>query len=104
MAVLYESGTPAWDIGQILTRHAHALWEDKGPICARVKKLRANVGAQPHARLRQALETSCDCGAGDSVAERTSLRDTTPESEGHINGRSTGASADDANTSQASAP
>ena len=70
----YEKGTPAWDMGSILTRHtAHVLDES---ACSKVKYLRetASVRMNPSDRLKTALETPCTCGAGDDMSERTSLR------------------------------
>lgn len=66
----YEKGSPAWDIGTILTRH-----RTTGTACARVSELRSHAfqGIQPRERLRRALNTDCTCGAGDSSAEITSL-------------------------------
>lgn len=66
----YEKGSPAWDIGMILTRHTDS--------CSRNVNLRytaANRSKFPtgQARLESALATPCDCGAGDNKSERTSI-------------------------------
>lgn len=69
----YEKGSASWDIGQIMTRHgAH---KPEATVCARVACLRRTAYTYTPApdRLRQALDTPCTCGAGDSVSERTSL-------------------------------
>lgn len=68
----YEKGSPAWDIGQMLTRHRTL----PTAVCARVVELRrsAHAGETPAARLDRALKTVCDCGAGNSDSEATSLR------------------------------
>lgn len=62
-----EKGTPAWDIGILLTRH-----QTVEPSCAKVLTLRRNVGQLGHARLAEARKVVCTCGAGDSTAENTS--------------------------------
>ena len=70
----YEKGHAAWDIGLILTRHSIT----RGSVCARVIELRRSVLTQlrPAERLQSALRVPCTCGAGDSEAERTSIRTT----------------------------
>jgi hypothetical protein len=74
----YEKGTPAWDIGMILTRHADGLHKGQnGKVmsCARVISLRrtAHSPMTSSERLAGALAHVCDCGAGDSDAERSSI-------------------------------
>lgn len=66
----YEKGSPAWDIGMILTRHKMAGID--GFDCARSRSLRETTGMPSHIRLSKALATPCDCGAGDNNIERTS--------------------------------
>lgn len=70
----YEKGSPAWDIGHILTVHEAGL--AGRPLCARVAELRrtAFMRIESGLRLRQALDVACTCGNGDSPGERTSLR------------------------------
>lgn len=73
MSVLYEKGTPAWDVGIILTRHSTSLI--RPPACARARALELSAGdPDTHRRLREALLIGCTCGKGDSSAESTSLR------------------------------
>lgn len=68
----YQTGTPQWDIAMILTRHRTTPLSV--PPCARVATLRTSAGTAPAGvRLAQALETACDCGAGDIPSERTSI-------------------------------
>ena len=77
MSVLYETGTPAWDVGIILTRHGdgHNKTQHRDfTVCMRVVALRRTTGQNAASRLEQALAVPCTCGAGDSPAERTSLR------------------------------
>ena len=76
----YESGSPAWDNGAVLLRHAS---DDRaGPVCAKVAYLRQTTPAHgrfdPHDRMRAVHETECTCGAGDSPSEHTTER-RTPE-------------------------
>jgi hypothetical protein len=66
MSVLYEKGTPAWDIGQLLTRHAVGLPEHKGRVCAIVASLRDSVGQPAKERLARAEQVACTCGKDDS--------------------------------------
>lgn len=78
MSTLYEKGTAAWDIGVCLTRHGDGMVRTQAGdtrMCARYAELQRTAG-QPNAeeRLRLALLVECSCGAGDSVAETTSLR------------------------------
>lgn len=78
MSVLYEKGSAAWDIGVILTRHGDGRVRTQNGdylACARLADIRRTAG-HPDAqhRLRLALAVPCTCGAGDSVAEMTSLR------------------------------
>ena len=61
MSVLYEKGSPSWDIGMILTRHAAGLPEHRGHVCAIVADLRATVGQPAAQRLARAVEVTCDC-------------------------------------------
>jgi hypothetical protein len=70
----YEKGTAAWDIGMVLTRHA-AGHRDGELVCARVDSLRKTAlnGVPADRRLQMALNIKCDCGAGDSGAERSSI-------------------------------
>ena len=69
----YEKGSPAWDIGQILTRHASGHFSGEA-VCIRVKILRENARqGTPTARLRAALAVACNCGAGESDSERSSI-------------------------------
>lgn len=68
----YEKGSPAWDIGMILTRHRSIVHGDNS-TCVRVVDLQISVGLPAHIRLEKALATPCDCGAGDSETERSSL-------------------------------
>jgi len=69
----YEKGSPAWDVGIIVTRH-HV-------DCARLADLRRTAAIKSaggyvtaEERLSSALTTPCSCGAGDSDAEATSRR------------------------------
>jgi hypothetical protein len=71
--VEYEKGSPAWDIGQILTIHASVAHGDSGN-CARVTSLLASKHWPAEERLRHALTTPCTCGKGDSSAEHTTER------------------------------
>lgn len=83
LSIIYEKGTPAWDIGQILTRH-HQDHGGNSP-CARVTVLRRSANPARDAsglqrmtaaeRLDQALRTECTCGADDSPAETTSIKE-----------------------------
>lgn len=82
----YEKGTPAWDIGMILTLHsseAHGAAKN----CARVVSLLNTKGKPGAERLTAALATRCTCGKGDSPAERTSL------TEGNRHARTSAAAA-----------
>lgn len=65
MSVLYEKGTPAWDIGQILTTHAVGLPSQNGQVCDKVQSLRntALKGMQAADRLSLAEKTPCTCGS-----------------------------------------
>lgn len=89
MSVLYEKGNAAWDIGMVMTRHA--------PGCQRVVNLRLTAVSHRHdgvERLTRALATQCTCAAGDSDAERTSLRTRSAE-QTSIEGEPDGATAAD---------
>jgi hypothetical protein len=63
----YEKGTPAWDIGQIMTRHPET--------CARRFELKrtGGTGMPSEHRLERALSIDCTCGRGDSTTEQSSL-------------------------------
>jgi hypothetical protein len=67
----YEKGSPSWDIGQIVTRHAS---DPRVGICAKVLSLQATRGDSPTARLIAAHKVACNCGAGDSMSEHTTDR------------------------------
>lgn len=79
----YESGSPSWDLGMILTRHGTGFARNEDGttgLCARVTELRRTAGPSnasgltAEARLKLALAVECSCGAGDSDAETTSHR------------------------------
>lgn len=83
----FESGTPAWDLGIMLTRHGTGYSRNQNGtthVCARVAELHrtattatARETGQVFAaetRLELALAVECTCGAGDSDAETTSYR------------------------------
>jgi hypothetical protein len=83
LLVDYEKGVPAWDISMMLTLHKSRAHGD--PVnCARVANLLATRGQDGHSRMEKALATPCDCGKGDSIAERTTHR-----KEEHKSGLST---------------
>lgn len=66
----YEKGSPAWDIGIILTRHESGTFG--AFACAKVVEIRG--GGARDERLKRAWATECTCGMGDSPAEHTSER------------------------------
>lgn len=78
MSVLYEKGSAAWDISMILTRHADGYTKSRHgdyAACSRVLELRRTAqDRDAQERLRLALSVVCSCGAGDSSAERSSIR------------------------------
>ena len=59
----YEKGTPSWEIGMLLTRHAAGLPEHKYEICDKVQALRQNAmaGKTPEQRLEEANLVECSC-------------------------------------------
>jgi len=63
MSVLYEKGSPSWDIGMILTQHAVGLPEHGGHICAIVADLRETAGMPALPRIERAVKITCDCYA-----------------------------------------
>lgn len=63
MSVLYEKGTPAWDIGMLLLWHAAGLPEHRGHVCPVVAYLREHTYDRDKAKVLQgALQVECDCG------------------------------------------
>jgi len=64
----YEKGSPAWDIGMVLTRHTDG--------CERVLALKATAGMHMSGseRLTRAAGIACTCGAGNSPTEHTTER------------------------------
>lgn len=64
----YEKGSPAWDIGIMMTRHPEG--------CARRSDLHRTQRLRQSGkdRLESAMHVVCSCGAGNSTAETTSLK------------------------------
>lgn len=77
----FEKGSPAWDIGMILTRHNTA--QAGGQPCAMVEELWRTAGMRMSGtqRLAQARMYDCNCGAGESSAETTSIKEIQHEPE-----------------------
>jgi hypothetical protein len=77
MSVLYEKGSAAWDVSIILTRHGDGRVRTQNGdylACARLSEVRRTATwLDSQERLRLALAVPCTCGAGDSIAESTSL-------------------------------
>lgn len=90
----YEKGSPAWDIGIILTRHKSRLHGD-ATDCARVMRLRYTIGRPSRERLDSALSVGCTCGKGDSTAEQTTYRQEKWDKEHPKDNRSEGSESGD---------
>jgi hypothetical protein len=78
MSVLYEKGSASWDLGIVPVRHSDGKKRARNGQfvkCARYAEWeRTAEDRDAEGRLRLVLLIECTCGAGDSVAEMTSLR------------------------------